>query len=122
MKRLVERLGIERVGEARMTDEAGDRLADVARALEAEQPARHLVRPEDRAVAVEDDRTVRHRFGGLLESSHDLAQALLSLAVLAMNAAQGFEHLGPDPAGIRLGPAAAARKPAGEQVNVVDVP
>ena len=119
---LVERLDAECVGEGRMADEVGDRLADVARTLEAQQPVRRLVHPQDRAVAVEDDRTVRHRFGRLLESNHDLAQALLPLAVLAMDTAQGFEDLRPDPAGVRLGLAAAARQPAGEQMHVVDVP
>ena len=106
----------------RIADEAGHRLANVAGTLQSEQPVRRPVHPQDGPGVVEDDGAVRHRLRRLLEPHHDLAQALLALAVLAVDPAQRLEHLGPDSAGGGLGSAAAAREPEGKEVHAVDVP
>src|SRR6185369_2240286 len=83
--------------EVRVTNEVVETIADVRRGIEAEQPRRRGVEPDDLVLGVEDDARVAQRARAFAHLAEQLVILLLAAARLRANLLDAREHLGPQP-------------------------
>ena len=97
-----------------MTHEIVEPIADVGRGIEAEQPSRGRVEPDDLVLGVEDDAGVAERAGALTDLAEQAVILLLAATCLGADPVYAREDLGPEP------PRLEHRRPAEAVENSVE--